>query len=200
MARKKKPAKKSARKPARKASRKPAKKTAGKPARRKSRAPKATGALKMLSMGVKVKTGRGPGPLEIGTDLVSMFNRGQLKEIEDKWWSPKIVSTEGTGVAMEWRGRRAVNTKNSWWTEDHVMHGGSAEGPYVGSTGFAVRYRLDVETKSTGVREVMEEVGVYTVHNGKIVREEFMYSLARPEPAAPAPAPATEDMLAPIGG
>jgi hypothetical protein len=33
---------------------------------------------------------------------------------------------------------------------------------------------MDVETKSTGAREWMEEIGVYTVKDGKIVREEFM--------------------------
>lgn len=186
-------------KPSKKASRKPARRPARKPAKKPARAPKKAGVPKVIALGTPVRTGRGPGPAEIGADLVAMFNRGLLKEIEDKWWSPKIVSTEGTGVSMEWRGRRAVNAKNSWWIEDHVMHGGSAEGPYVGSTGFAVRYRLDVETKSTGVREVMEEVGVYTVHNGKIVREEFMYSLARPEPVSGS-AQATEEMLAPIGG
>ncbi len=122
-----------------------------------------------------IKTGRGPGPMEVGQNLVSMFNRGQLKEIEDKYWSPKIESIEGMGVSQAWRGRKAVEGKNAWWMGDHVMHGGSAEGPYVGATGFAVKFRLDVETKSTGKRETMEEVGVYTVQNGKIVREEFMY-------------------------
>lgn len=124
-----------------------------------------------------VSTGRGPSPLEIGTDLVAMFNQGLLKEIEDKYWSPQIESVEGFGVHMGWRGRQAVEGKNNWWMEDHVMHGGSAEGPYVGSTGFAVRFRLDVETKSTGKREWMEEVGVYTIKDGKIIREEFMYSV-----------------------
>ena len=55
------------------------------------------------------------------------------------------------------------------------MHGASAEGPFVGATGFAVKFTIDLETKSTGKRETMTEVGVYTVKNGKIVQEEFMY-------------------------
>ncbi len=59
---------------------------------------------------------------------------------------------------------------------DNVIHGASTEGPFVVSTGFAVRFRMDVETKSTGQRRVMDEVGVYTVEDGKIVCEEFMYS------------------------
>jgi len=124
---------------------------------------------------VDVKHGRGPGPLEIGQDLVARFNRGEFRQIEDTWWSPKIESVEGFGMAKAWRGRKAVEAKNNWWMQDHVIHGASAEGPFVGADHFAVRFRMDVETKSTGKREQMDEVGVYTVKDGKIVREQFMY-------------------------
>ncbi len=130
---------------------------------------------------VPISTGRGASAMDIGTDLVAMFNRGQLREIEDKYWSPGIESVEGFGVSMAWRGRKAVEAKNAWWSQDHVMHGASAEGPFVGASGFSVKYRMDVETKSTGQRETMDEVGVYTVENGRIVREEFMYAAPKPQ-------------------
>jgi hypothetical protein len=35
---------------------------------------------------------------------------------------------------------------------------------------------MDVEEKKTGNRRTMREVGVYTVENGKVIREEFMYA------------------------
>lgn len=124
---------------------------------------------------VNVSTGRGPSPLDIGTDLVALFNAGRSVDAENKWYDRNIESVEGVGVSMAWRGRKAVQAKSDWWTSDHTIHGASAEGPYAGATGFAVKFRMDVETKSTGKRETMEEVGVYTVKNGKIVREEFMY-------------------------
>lgn len=130
---------------------------------------------------VTIRTGRGASPMEIGADLVTMFNRGQFKEVEEKHWSPDIESVEGFGVSQAWRGRKAVEAKNAWWSQDHVMHGASAEGPYVGATGFSVKFRIDVETRSTGQRETMEEIGVYTVENGRIVREEFMYSASKPQ-------------------
>ncbi|MFN0132597.1 MAG: SnoaL-like domain-containing protein [Phycisphaerales bacterium] len=133
---------------------------------------------------VPVKTGKGATPTEIGNDLVSMFNAGHFKEIEEKWWAKSVVSVEGEGVSMEWRGRKAVDAKNAGWLETHTIHGASAEGPYVGATGFAVRFRMDVEDKSNGQRTMMEEVGVYTVERGKIVREEFMYGAKHPAPAA----------------
>jgi len=106
-----------------------------------------------------------------------MFNRGQLSEIEAKYWSPDIASIEGLGVNLGWFGRKAVEEKNAGWMADHVLHGAAAEGPFVGSTGFAIRFKMDVETKSTGKREIMDEIGVYQIKDGKIVREEFMYAV-----------------------
>ena len=122
-----------------------------------------------------VKTGRGASPAEIGADLVAMFNRGELKEIERKHWSPRITSVEGVGVALAWEGKRAVDAKNAGWTAANTVHAASAEGPYAGASGFAVKFSMDVEEKATGKRTQMQEIGVYTVQNGKIVREEFMY-------------------------
>lgn len=122
-----------------------------------------------------VTTGKGLSPLEIGRDLVAKVNAGKVSLDAVGHFSDELVSCEGLGVSMEWRGRKAVDAKNEWWGQDHVIHGVSAEGPFVGATGFSVRFAMDVETKSNGRREMMNEVGVYTVRDGKIVREEFMY-------------------------
>ncbi len=128
---------------------------------------------------VPVTTGKGATAVEVGKSLVEMFNAGKWKEIEEKWWdAAKIMSIEGVGVWLGWVGKKAVEAKNAGWTAEHTIHGASAEGPYVGSSGFSVRFKMDVETKATGARTVMEEVGVYTVEHGKIVREEFMYLCA----------------------
>jgi SnoaL-like domain len=170
-------AKKIAKKAAKKAgkasaSKKPAAKAAPKAAKKPAGKSGASPAYKA------VNTGKGPSPLEVGAALVSMFNKGQFKEIEDQFWSPQIVSVEGFGVGMGWHGRKSVEAKNAQWMSTHTIHGGSAEGPFVGSSGFAVRFRMDVEDTATGKREMMDEIGVYTVQNGKIVREEFMYLIA----------------------
>lgn len=118
-------------------------------------------------------TGSGPGPREIGTDLVALFNAGKADQVEKKWWSPEIVSVEGMGMA--WSGRKAVDSKNAEWLKANEILGGSAEGPFVGASGFAVRFRIHVKDRASGSSQMMDEVGVYTVHNGKITREEFMY-------------------------
>lgn len=161
-------AKKSARKKA------APKRAASSPARKKAR--KSAGSLNPTP----VSTGRGPTPTDIGTDLVAMFNQGQLSEIEKKWHSPNIVSIEGASVALAWKGKKALQAKNEHWYQTSKIHGASAEGPYLGASGFAVKFTMDIENIPTGSRTMMEEVGVYTVEKGKIVREEFMYGKVTP--------------------
>lgn len=146
-----------------------ARKTAKKAGAKKN-APKAKGAAPR-----PVQTGKGPNPLEVGKSLVALVRGGRGDEVEKKWWSAAVVSVEGMGVSMEWAGHASAREKNATWEADHVVHGIEVEGPFVGASGFAVRFKIDVETKSTRQRETMEEVGVYTVKDGKIVREEFMY-------------------------
>lgn len=156
-----------------KKSAKPAKKPVSKPVK-KAATKAAKNAPKRDPLApVTVKTGPGPSPMELGAKLVADFNSGKM-EMTDAW-SKDIVSIEGMGTSMAWRGRKSVDAKSAWWMSDHVVHGARAEGPYVGATGFGVKFEMDVETKSTGKREKMIEIGVYTVKNGKIVQEEFMY-------------------------
>lgn len=120
-----------------------------------------------------VKTGKGPGPREIGQSLVELFNRGQGDEVEKRWWSPKIESIEGIGLM--WSGKKSVDAKNAEWMRANTILGGSAEGPFVGATGFSVKFTISVRENASGKETTMSEVGVYTVRDGKIVREEFMY-------------------------
>lgn len=126
------------------------------------------------AMPVEIKTGKGATPGELGHALVTRFNQGKA-DTKGSMYSDELISIEGVGVSAAWVGMKAVDAKNAWWSARHRIHGASAEGPFVGATGFAVRFRMDVEEIETGKRTQMEEVGVYTVEDGKIVREEFMY-------------------------
>jgi hypothetical protein len=146
-----------------------------------------------------VKTGRGPGPAEIGADVVRMI-RAQAGDaaIWAKWWSPRCESIEGGGANMVWKGMKEIRGKSEWWAQDHAMRGCSVEGPFVGATGFAVHFKAEIETRSTGVVETMTEVGVYTVQNGKVVREEFMGLETAPAAAVEAKPDVGEQLAAKI--
>jgi hypothetical protein len=169
-----------------KAGRKAARRTGSRKAPRKLARGGGRRAKSAPSGPVPVKTGRGAGAAEIGREVVEGFNAGRPDhDLWNRWWSPRAVSVEGGRTSMAWNGRKGMDLKMAWWTENFTVHSGRAEGPFVGATGFSVKYRIDFEEKATGKREVMDEIGVYTVQDGKIVREEF-YAGSRSESAAAA--------------
>lgn len=165
-----------------KAAKKSVKKPVARPAKKSAKMARKPAGKKAVVMKspMPVTTGSGDAAGQIGRDIVSMFNSGQLKEIEQKYWSSAVVSVEGEGVGLAWHGRKAVEEKNAGWMATHRIHGASAEGPYVGASGFAIKFAMDVEDTTNNSRTLMEEVGVYQIQNGKIVREEFMYGKMTP--------------------
>jgi hypothetical protein len=170
-------------KPAKSAPKKAARKTTAKKASRK---PTKKSPGRAASGPVPIVTGRGLTPAEIAHDVVQMIrSRAGDEAIWAKHWHKKCDSIEGSETRMAWRGMKQIRAKSDWWTQDHAIRGGGVEGPYLGATGFAIRFKMQVETLSTGVIDSMEEVGVYTVQNGKVIREEFMgLSGAKPDTSA----------------
>ena len=55
--------------------------------------------------------------------------------------------------------------------------GFAAPSPYPHDDRFAVRFLYDITNKPSGKRMTMDEVGVFTVANDKIVKEEFFYAM-----------------------
>ena len=62
-----------------------------------------------------------------------------------------------------------------YWAANHEVHSSEVEGPYVNGDQFAVRFKMDLTQKASGERMTMDEVGVYTVRDGKIAEERFFY-------------------------
>jgi ketosteroid isomerase-like protein len=89
-----------------------------------------------------------------------------------------VVSVEAVGmpgVQQEIKGLAAVKGKGEWWLANHEIHSASVTGPWPHEDRFVVGFQYDVTNKASGKRMKMDEVGLYTVRNGKIVREEFFY-------------------------
>jgi ketosteroid isomerase-like protein len=120
---------------------------------------------------------------EVGEKLVALCREGKNVEAVDTLYGPDIVSVEAIStpeMPAEMRGIEAVRGKNTWWLDNHEIHSASAEGPYPHGDKFAVKYAYDVTAKAgpmAGQRMKMDEVAVYTVRDGKVVREEFYYSM-----------------------
>jgi len=116
---------------------------------------------------------------ELAKDFVNLCRNNDNLEAIRKYYADDIVSVEaaaGPSGSKETRGIEGVRAKNQWWIENHEIHSGQANGPYVGDDGFAVEYIYDFTNKPSGRRIQMQEMALYTVHNGKIVREQFFYN------------------------
>ena len=74
------------------------------------------------------------------------------------------------------KGLEALRAKSKWWNENHTVHSAETFGPYPHDDRFAVRFLFDITHKPSGKRMTMDEVGLFTVKDGKITREEFFYT------------------------
>jgi hypothetical protein len=74
-------------------------------------------------------------------------------------------------------GKKAVLEKAEWWMANHTVHSAQVTGPFIGlhPDQFAVMFDLDITAKESGQRSRLAELGLYTVKDGKVVREEFLY-------------------------
>lgn len=125
---------------------------------------------------VPVKTGKGPAPAEVAARVTELLRAGNTTEVEKEWLASGIESVEGLGASLAWSGKKAVLAKYRDWEADHEIHAMQVEGPWVGATGFVLKFRVDATQKSSGQRMQMEEMAVYSVRNGKIAREEFHFA------------------------
>jgi ketosteroid isomerase-like protein len=116
---------------------------------------------------------------EIGNRLVTLCNANQAETAVRELYGPDIVSIEAQGsdeMPARMVGLDAIQQKNEWWFANHEVHGMHAAGPFVGHRDdqFAVHFEIDVTPKG-GSRFQMTEVALYTVRDGRIVQEEFLY-------------------------
>jgi ketosteroid isomerase-like protein len=126
-------------------------------------------------------TARAPAStVTVAQELTDLCRAGKNFDAIDKFYSPDITSVESTGtedMPKEMKGIDAIRGKNQWWFDNHEMHGHKANGPFVGEDQFAVQFEWDCTYKPSGQRFQMSEMALYTVEDGKIVREEFYYTV-----------------------
>ena len=133
---------------------------------------------------------------EVADQLVAMCRAGKNVEAVNALMSADVVSVEAMGnetMPATISGLDVIRGKNEWWIANHKVHSASVKGPFPNADRFAVIFNYEVTPSfgpGAGKRMRMEEVGVYTVTNGKISREEFFYDMtgasAEPDAAKPA--------------
>lgn len=119
--------------------------------------------------------------IDVANRLVDVCRTGKEAEGLKTLYAKDCVSIEaaspgGGGVAA--KGVDAIKGKHDWWYNAHDVHSTAVEGPFLhGADRFGVIFSMDVTEKTSKRRMQMKELGIYTVADGKIVREEFYYSL-----------------------
>ena len=114
---------------------------------------------------------------EVAEKVVELVRKQAWHEALDTLYDKDIVSVEASaseGESVEKCGIDQVRGKIDWWLNAMEVHSFTANGPFVAHNRFVVQYDADVTEKNSKKRFQLSEVGVYTMKNGKIVREEFL--------------------------
>ena len=117
---------------------------------------------------------------EIANRYVDLCKKGEFHACLDELFADDAVSVEAfapPGSDPVATGLAAIRAKGEWWFNNHEVHSGEVFGPYPNGNRFAVRFAFDITNKASKARVKMDEIGLFTVENGKIVREEFFYAV-----------------------
>ena len=119
---------------------------------------------------------------DVANRLVTYCREGNEQKCLNELYSADAVSVEALPMpgmdSPESKGIDAIRGKHEWWNNAMEVHSANVEGPYFhGADRFAVIFEIDATNKDTGDRSEMKEVGIYTVTGGKVVREEFYYTV-----------------------
>jgi ketosteroid isomerase-like protein len=117
--------------------------------------------------------------MDIANKMIALCKQGKNEEALNTLFAEDAVSVEAVameGGSREAKGLAAIRAKGQWWVSNHEVHSANITGPWPNGDRFVVGFNYDVTFKPTGKRMTMDEVGLYTIQNGKIVREEFFYT------------------------
>lgn len=113
---------------------------------------------------------------DIAKDFVALYNQGKVEEIGRTYWADSVVSIEPMqGPMARLEGRDAVQGKSDWWYANHTVYSSVSSRPHINGDQFCVIFQSDILSKQSGERMQMEEIGLYTIKDGKIIEERFFY-------------------------
>ncbi len=113
---------------------------------------------------------------EVANQFYQWAQEGKFKEIQDEMFAENAVSIEPANSGwLKAEGIDAIREKGKQWNEMvEEMHGGYTNEPIVAGNHFTCVMGMDVTMKGKG-RVKMDEIAVYEVQDGKIVKEQFFY-------------------------
>jgi ketosteroid isomerase-like protein len=115
---------------------------------------------------------------QIASRLVQLCREGKNVEAINELYDDNIVSIEPEGSPMAGKtvGKQAVlESTNRWFDSVEQLHSVAISNPLVSDDFFACTMNIDATYKEHG-RNVMNELCVFEVRDGKIVNDQFFYS------------------------
>ena len=120
---------------------------------------------------------------EIAHGCIALWNAGKHPEAYRRYYADHALKVEPTALGDY--GNELKGLENLIRHEEMIQGGIAtvnsvcvAEGPFIGASGFSVVIKSDFTMNDSGIRFIFREVGVFTVEDGKIVREEYFYDEA----------------------
>lgn len=116
---------------------------------------------------------------EVANRFNELGQAGQWDKVVEELYADNAVSIEPPHAAamgmQNAEGLDAIKKKGEAFNSMiEEMHGGYCSPPVVGGNHFSVAMGLDVTMKGMG-RSKMDEIAVYEVKDGKIVKEQFFF-------------------------
>lgn len=115
---------------------------------------------------------------EVANRLVALCREGKHQQVVKELYAPDIVSVEPEGVPNRMvQGLEAIAAKGEKFESMlEKVNTSIISDPIVAENFFSCSMLMNVHFKGNPNAIDMDEVCVYTVNNGKIVREEFFYT------------------------
>lgn len=114
---------------------------------------------------------------DVANRLNELFKENKWMEVQDELFSEDAISIEpdhSPGLKIA-EGLEAIKKKGRDFNEMvEEVHGGYASEPIVAGNHIALTMGFDATYKGMG-RQKMDEIVVYEVKDGKIVKEQFFY-------------------------
>lgn len=116
---------------------------------------------------------------EVANRYNELAQEGKWDKVQEELYAENALSIEPPHAAVmgmrNAEGMEAIKKKGEAFNSMvEEMHGGYCSAPVVGGNHFSVAMGMDVTMKGMG-RSKMDEIAVYEVKDGKIVKEQFFF-------------------------
>ena len=118
--------------------------------------------------------------MDVAKRYVELVKEHKHEECLNELFAKDAVSVEAgapPGQDRTARGVDAIRAKGKWWADNHTVHKAQVDGPYPHDDRFAVHFSYDITFKPENKRFTMNEVGLFTLKDEKVAKEEFFYSM-----------------------